>query len=144
MHFELATVISCGPGGCRVMPLSGGEAFEARFSALVFKRVRILPGQLVAVDMSPAVPEIAWRWYRVQIVESNERGVIVQERERQLSAVRVPGLETSGAAGDELWVTGMSGQWELHDRVVDGKPADPSRLREKVIPRIAGLLAGLE
>lgn len=144
MQFELATVISCEPGGCRVMPLSGGTAFEARYSALVLNRVKILPGQLVAVDMQPAVPEIAWRWYRVRIVESGERMVTVQERERQLSAVRVPGLETAGGLGDEMWVTGMSGEWELHDRVVNGRPADPSRLEAVIFPRIASLLASSE
>ena len=37
-------------------------------------------------------------------------------------------------------MTGMDGVWEVHDTVVDGKPADPARLREKVFPRIAALL----
>ena len=141
MQFELATVISCHPHGCRVLPVAGGSALETRYSELVQDRVRILPGQLVAVDLQPAVPEVVWRWYRTQVVEPGEQVVIVQERERQLSAVRVAGLETAAGAGDETWVTGMDGVWELHDRVLDGKPSDPSRLREKVIPRIAGILA---
>jgi len=141
MQFELATVISCGPNGCRVAPVSGGQEFETRYSVLVQDRVKIRPGQLVAVDMEPALPEVAWRWYRARVVEPGERLVIVEERERRLSAARVPGLETSDSVGDEIWVTGMEGSWELHDRVVDGKPANPARLREKVFPRIAAQLS---
>ena len=144
MQFELAMVISCDPGGCRVMPVNGDTALDARYSAKVLNRVRILPGQLVAVDMEPAVPEVAWRWYRARIVEAGESQVTVQERERQRPVARVPGMETGASMGDEVWVTGMHGVWELHDRVVDGKPANPSRLQEKVIPRIAGILSGGE
>ena len=102
MRLELATVISCSPSGCRVNPLSDDAAFETRYSALVQNRVKILPGQLVAVDVDPAVPEVAWRWYRARVVETGELAVIVQERERPLSAARVPGLETSGNPGEEL------------------------------------------
>jgi hypothetical protein len=141
MSFELATVISCSPSGCWVAPVDEGSAFETRYSKLVQDRVKIRPGQLVAVDMEPAIPEVAWRWYRVQVVESGEGQVIVQERERQLSAARVPGLETPGQPGDETWVTGMESGWELHDRVLDGKPSDPARLRKEVLPRITVLLS---
>lgn len=141
MQLELATVISCDSTGCRVAPVTGGPAFQTRYSRLVQDRVRILPGQLVAVDREPAVPEVAWRWYRARMVEPGERQVIVQDRERQLAAARVPGLETTGQAGDDLWITGMENGWELHDRVVDGKPSDVTRLQERVLPRIAALLA---
>lgn len=141
MQFELAIVITCDPDGCRVIPVDGDLSIKTRYSALVQDRVKIRPGQLVAVDMEPAVPEVAWRWYRAQIVEPGVHLVIVQERERQLTAARVPGLVTGDSVGDEVWVTGMEGVWELHDRVVDGNPSDPSRLREKIFPRIASLLA---
>lgn len=141
MRFELATVISCGADGCRVTPVDGGPAFEARYSALVRDKIRILPGQMVAVDMQPKVPEVAWRWYRARVVEQNERQVIVDERERRQAAARVTGLETEAGVGDEVWVTGMDAGWELHDRVIDGKPSAPDRLREKALPRIAELLA---
>ncbi len=141
MQLELATVISCGPSGCLVTPLAAGPAFETRYSALVQDRVKIRPGQLVAVDMQPEVPEVAWRWYQARVVDPDDTLVIVQERERQLAAAQVPGLETDSSAGDFLWITGMDGVWELHDRVVEGKPAQPSRLREKVFPRIEALLS---
>jgi hypothetical protein len=141
MQLELATVISCTPDGCRVTPVADGPAFETRYSALVQDRVKIRPGQLVAVDMEPPVPEVAWRWYQAQVVEPGADLVIVAERERQLNAARVPGLETTAGAGDVLWVTGMEGVWELHDRVAAGKPAHPARLRERVFPRIEALLA---
>jgi hypothetical protein len=139
MHLELATVISCDPSGCRVMLVSGGPVIETRYSAMVQDRVKIRPGQLVALDMEPAIPEVAWRWYPARVVKPGESMVIVQERERQLSAARIPGLETSYDVGDEIWVTGMKGVWELHDRVVEGKPSDPARLKEKVFPRIVTL-----
>ena len=113
---------------------------ETRYSALVQDRVKIRPGQLVALDMEPLIPEVAWRWYRARVVQAGEREVVVQERERQLSAALLPDLETAHGVGDEIWVTGMDGGWELHDTVVDGKPSDPSRLREKIFPRIVQLL----
>jgi hypothetical protein len=141
MHLELATVISCSPNGCLVTPVDGRPAFETRYSALVQDQVKIRPGQLVAVDMEPDLPEIAWRWYQVRIVEPDDTLVLVQERERQLAAAQVPGMEITGSVGDLLWVTGMEGVWELHDQVVDGKPARPSQLREKVFPRIEALLS---
>ena len=142
MHLELATVLSCDLEGCRVTPVAGGpavetgSAFDTRYSALVLNRVKILPGQLVAVDMDPGVPEIAWRWYRTRVVEPDGEKIIVQERERQLNAVIISSIEIPVSVGDELWVTGMSGVWEIHDRVVDGKPMHPARLLAKVIPRI--------
>lgn len=143
MQLELATVISCSPTGCRVKPLDGSPEYETNYSALVLGRVRIYPGQLVAVDMSPAVPEIAWRWHKVTIVEAHEDQVLVQDRERQMPALRIPGMETDAHPGDEVWVTGMAGaqSWELHDRVVGGQPTNPARLREVVLPRIADQLA---
>ena len=141
MRLELATVISCEPGGCRVMPLGSQQAIDTRYSALVLNRVRILPGQLVAVDMETDVPEVAWRWYRARVVESSESLLLVQDRERQISAARVAGLETAETPGDEVWVTGMSNGWEVHDRVADGVPADPDRIREQVLPKIASILA---
>ena len=88
------------------------------------------------------MPEVAWRWYRGRIVEPGEDRVIVQERERQLCAARVPGMGTTDNLGDEVWITGMEGVWELHDNIQDGKPAHPSRLREAVFPRISVILSG--
>lgn len=140
MRLELATVISCGPDGCLVTPLADGPAIETRYSDLVKDRVKIRPGQLVAIDIEPAVPEVAWRWYAARVVDAGELVVTVQERERLLNAARVPGLDVSTRVGDTLWVTGMGGTWEIHDRVVDGKPADPSRMGEIVLPRVAKVL----
>ena len=154
MHLELATVLSCDDEGCRVTPVAAGpagagglavasgSAFDTRYSALILNRVKILPGQLVAVNMDPGVPEIAWRWYRTRVVENAGEYITVQERERQLSAVDAYGVEALLHAGDEVWVTGMSGVWEIHDGVVDGKPSNPARLVEDVIPRIALQLSG--
>ncbi len=141
MQLKLATVISCGPSGCQVAPLDGGPVFETRYSALVQDRVKIRPGQLVAVDMAPVVPEVAWRWYPVRLVESGEEVVVVQERERRLNAALVPGLVIAADVGELFWVTGMEGVWELHDEVLEGKPAHPSRLRDVVLPRIETLLS---
>ena len=140
MRLELATVISCGPDGCLVTPLADGPAIETRYSDLVKDRVKIRPGQLVAIDQDPPVPEIAWRWYPARVVDAGEVVVTLQERERQLNAARVPGLDISPRVGDTLLVTGMAGTWEIHDRVVDGRPVDPSQMSEKILPRVAKVL----
>ena len=78
------------------------------------------------------------------MVEPGEHLVLVQDRERQISAARVPGLDIGDGVGDEVWLTGVDGAWEVHDRVVNGNPSDPARMREKVLPRIAVMLAEME
>ena len=140
MHLELATVISCDPHGCRVTSVAGGQTYETRYSALVQDRVKIRPGQLVAVDLDPAVPEVAWRWYPAHIIETGEQHMVVEERERQMTVVQAPEMEIATEVGDHIWMTGMQGIWELHDRVVDGKPSNPAQLKEKVFPRNENLL----
>jgi hypothetical protein len=140
MQLELATVISCDPHGCRVTPVAGGQTYETHYSALVQDRVKIRPGQLVAVDLDPAVPEVAWRWYKAHIIETGEQQIVVKERDRYLTVVNAPQMELAAEVSDLIWVTGMQGTWELHDRVVDGKPSDPAQLQEKVLPRIETLL----
>jgi hypothetical protein len=90
------------------------------------------------------VPEVSWRWHRARVVETGASAVLVQDHDRQISVTRMPGLEVQVGVGDEVFVTGFGGDMELHDRVVGGNPSDPSRLREKVFPRIAQFLAKVE
>lgn len=140
MQLELATVISCDHHGCHVTPVAAGQTYKTRYSAFVQDRIKIRPGQLVAVNLDPAMPEVVWRWYPAYIIETGEQRIVVKERERYLNVVQAHEMEFAAEVGDLIWVTGMQGIWELHDRIVDGKPSDPAQLQEKVFPRIETLL----
>ncbi len=145
MHLELAVVLTCDADGCRVKPVESGAEYTARYSAMIRARgLGIHPGQLVAVDMDPPVPEISWRWHRVKVIETGESQVMVDNRGQQISAARVPGLPVTIQPGDEVWITGLGGDFELHGQVVDGNLANPAHMREKILPRVVRLLAEMQ
>ena len=60
-ELSLAVARRCGPDGCDVEALLGGATYLAGYSAAVRDRIRVRPGDLVAVD--PAGPHIVWRWW---------------------------------------------------------------------------------
>ena len=70
----LALVRACHPGGCDVEPLAGGPVVAADYSDAVRDRIRVRPGDLVAVD--PAGPTVVWRWWS-GTVEALGAGVAV-------------------------------------------------------------------
>ena len=142
LKLELAIAEICSPEGCQVNMIADGRSLAARYSALVQDRIKIRPGQMVAVDLSPEYPEIVWRWYRTQVVEVTAEGVSVNDRGvRQLAAAWVAGLESDLPTGAEAWVSRLEDTWEIHDRVLNGAPAHPDRLRDLVLPRIAAALS---
>lgn len=57
----LAVARSCGPDGCEVEPLGGGGLRTAGYSDAIRDRIRVRPGDLVAIEGSG--PTIAWRWW---------------------------------------------------------------------------------
>ena len=68
MELTLAIVESCTDDGCRVKILEDDSSIETNFSAPVRDhRIRIRPGQLVAVDTSKEIPETVWRWVRTTV-----------------------------------------------------------------------------
>lgn len=137
MKLELAIVIACSDTGCHVNPLEGDALIEVRFSSLVQNRIMIQPAHLVAIDMSANTPEIVWRWLRAAVIELNADIVVVDDMQGHPGKVsRVPDLPLTLALDDEVWVCSTGRAFEVHDIIVNGKPAHPNRLLEYIVPII--------
>ncbi len=135
MNLDFGITLECGPEECRVAKLDGGEPVTVRYSERARANIRIFPGQLVAVDLNSAVPEVVFRWHHFpvkklngdKIVLDNTRGLLVE-------AVLAPGLEANPQPGDLVFATvaapgGQGGQSEILDTSVDGRPAHPAFVR---------------
>lgn len=155
MKLELAIAKSCSPSSCKVELLHDSSVIEARYSAPVQDTIKIRPRELVAVDVSEEHPEVVYRVARLGAVERMEGdrvGVLrlngAGEAMADQHGVRVHyvpptgGLEATFAPGDEVFFT-AGAEGELLDVAVDGRPAQPERLRAKFFPRIIQLYAKL-
>ena len=79
MELALGVVRSCGPDGCDVDPLGGGTSWSAGYSDAVRDRIRVRPGDLVAIDL--AGPTVVWRWWSGTVeARHDDRGTITVSR----------------------------------------------------------------
>lgn len=137
MDLELAVTISCTDTGCQVKLLRSDEVIETRYSDTVRDRIQIEPQQLVAIDMGLPTPEIIWRWIRAIVLEVNDSSVGIEDYWGHIGFVsRVAALPLSLSIADEVWCCNTDKDHEVHDRIVDGKPANPHQLLEYITPII--------
>lgn len=142
MNLELAVTINCTETGCQVQLVQSGDIVTARYSALVYDRIRIRAQQLIAMDWTPPIPEIVWRWVHATVVEVNENSVGIDDCMGKLGyASRVGKLPLCLSVGDEVVFCNTDQELEVHDLVVDGKPAHPDRLLEYITPIIKRIYA---
>jgi hypothetical protein len=142
LKLTLAVAETCGPESCQVRMVDDGRSITARYSALVLNRLKIRPGQLVAIDLDPAEPEVAWRWHQARVLETTPTGArIMDPGGHQFDAIQVPGLETSLTAGDEIWVTGFEETFEIHAKIINGEPERADRVKALVLPRVVEALS---
>lgn len=150
MDLSLATVLDCAPTGCQVQPLDAPAPLFAHYSRLVVGRIRIQPGQLVALDRSGGAPEIVWRWFRGPVRMLADGFAVVDYRPYQagsrcpLGVVRVPEhLLAAVAVGDEIFYNHAhdSSEGAIAAVVVDGRPADPGRIAADLFPAIEQVYA---
>ena len=155
MNLELAIAKSCSSSGCKVQLLNDSSVIEARYSAPVHNTVKIRPRELVAVDVSADHPEVVYRVARLGAVERLEGDRVGVLRLNAAGEVMVDqhgtrvhyvppteGLDATFSPGDEVFFT-AGAEGELLDVAVDGRPAQPERLRAKFFPRIIELYAKL-
>ena len=136
--------MSCTSDGCEVLLLDTDARVDTQYSARVRDRIKIRPKQLVAVDTAEGVSEIVWRWYRTRVMEVAEQNLLVDDRGvRSLRAERVGELSVIAQVDEEVWVCGVGqpGNWEVHDRVVDGIPERADRLGAFMFPKIEAVYA---
>ncbi len=143
MNLGLAVTISCTEMGCQVQWVGSGDVVTTNYSALVRERINIRAQQLVAIDRNPPIPEIVWRWVKATVIEVNEGTVGIDDCMGKLGfATRVASLPLRLSIGDEVWFCNTDQDLEVHDLVVDGKPAHPERLLEYITPIIERVYAG--
>ena len=147
MNLELAIVEACDPRGCRVRPVGGKDSLTVRYSARVQNRIRIRCGDLVAVDLAPAQPELVWRWWRVEVLPPlgdalGPNQVIVGDR-GVAAVARVGRPALSLEPGDRAWIMKTEEEVVILDRELDGQPEAPDWVRHHYLPLVARACAGM-
>jgi hypothetical protein len=145
LNLQLAVAETCESDRCQVTLIDDGRSLTALYSAQMINKMKIYPGQLVAINMDAAEPEIAWRWHRVRVREISAQAASVEDPVgRRIEVVRVPGLADTGLTiGDEVWITGFdpAKAMEIHARIVDNRPSQVDRLKALILPRVAEQVA---
>ena len=143
MNLKLAISEECNPDGCRVKMLSDGSVLEALYLARMKGRVVVHPGQLVALIMDLATPEISWRWHRLVVVEPLPGGALLDERGlRQLPATLAPGLTLELVPGQTVFTNGnQEGACEIHAALVGDQISQPEQFDAVILPGIQAILA---
>ena len=135
MNLELAVTVNCTDMSCQVKLIRSDEVIQTKYSDLVHDRIRIEPQQLVAIDTSLQIPEIIWRWVRAIVIEVNDSSVGIKGGSGKVDfASRVAELPLNLSIGDEVWFCSTDQALEVHDLIVEGKPAHPRRLLEYITP----------
>jgi hypothetical protein len=145
MRLELAVVVSCTENDCVVRSIQSDTQIDAEYSNKVRGRIRIEPGQLVAITRETEPPLVVWRWVPVKVDEiAGDRVIVSGEIHKKVSVANVleAGLELK--PGDEAWVCGTPSDKELHDKIAEGKPENPDRLLAYIQPTIEEIYMNAE
>lgn len=144
MELELAIALACGPEGCQVRYVESGATQETPYADQVRDRIKVRPGDLVAVDRAATPARLVWRWWQGR-VEAIDRGQAKVSRNvtqagpddprRALIDVAL-GAAWQGqvAPGDFVYYGGETKA--VLDVVRAGVPSRPARLREEHFPAI--------
>ncbi|HEX2909699.1 MAG TPA: hypothetical protein VH186_02755 [Chloroflexia bacterium] len=139
MKLTLAIALDCFPTECRVQLVDSGETQTVHYAAPVQARLKIYPGQLVALDTNPAIPEIVYRWHYVKVEQLKGDTAVIKDHQGQLvELVNAPGLPETPQVGDWVFATlgGNVAPSELFDIAVDGRPAHPAFLSDYAFPKV--------
>jgi hypothetical protein len=151
MNLQLAIAESCSPDGCQVKLLSDGRSLNALYLARMKGRVIVHPGQLVALNMDAqpegqsAVPEISWRWHRLQVIEARPGGALLDDRGlRQVTGTVAPGLTLDLQPGQTVFTNGnQEGACEIHGLLLGDQLAQLEQFEQVILPRILAILASM-
>jgi hypothetical protein len=140
MKLDLAVVLSCTNTGCLVSLVHNDKQIETRYSALVKDRIKIHSKQLVTLDKSVDPPEIVWRWVRAKADKFEDDRVIVSDGKCKLvSVASVQELDLDIQLDDDVWVCSVGNDYEVHDKITDGKPEHPEKLLVYIEPMIISI-----
>ena len=137
MNLKLAIVKSCSETGCRVITLDSNSPLNVNYSKLVQDRIKIRPGQMVALNTETNPPEIVWRWIRTAVFELTADVIVVDDMQGHPAQVsRVNELPLILSENDEVWACSTGSNFEVHDIIMDEKPTKPNRLIKYITPII--------
>ncbi|MGI8969878.1 MAG: hypothetical protein ACR2HB_04065, partial [Dehalococcoidia bacterium] len=147
MDLELAVAESCNSVACRVRYVDDQTALDAQYSAPVQDRIKIRPGDLVAVDRSVNPVALVWRWRHGTVEQVNGDSVTVQIRVTQrrpddpdrasVELVLPEGLKEAVTAGDTVFFDhGGEGGGVILDVARNGMPAHAASVRSQAFPAI--------
>ena len=137
MKLKLAIVRSCNDVGCTVAPLDNDSPIEVNYSRLVQNRIKIRPGQMVALNIEGNPPEIVWRWIRAAVIDLKPDVIVIDDKQGHPAQVNlVNELPLTLSEVDEVWACGTGSNFEIHAMIVDGKPTKPNRLLKYITPII--------
>lgn len=145
MKLTLAIALDCSPTECKAQLLESGGVVLAQYSAPVQARIKTMPGQLVALNLNPARPEVVYRWHPGTVRQFKGDKVVVDDQHCSLIEARcAPGLEVDLQIDEWVFVSfGYAGRWEVADLAVDGHPAHIEYLSNYAFPRIEQLYRDL-
>ena len=109
-------------------------------------RVIVYPGQLVALNMDMAVPEISWRWHRLKVIEVQPGGALLDDRGlRQVTGTIAQGLALDLKPGQTVFTNGnQEGSCEIQALLLgDDQIARPEQFEQLILPRITAILASM-
>lgn len=145
MNLQLAIAEACGPDGCQVMLLSDERILDALYLPRMKGRVIVHPGQLVALNMDQSIPEISWRWHRLQVVAATPDGALLDDRGlRQVNGTVAPGLALELQPGQTVFTNGnQEGACEIHGLWLGDHLAQQTQFERVILPRIVAILANM-
>ncbi len=148
MQLELAIATACEPSRCRVNIVEHHRTIDAAYGARVLNRIRVRPGDLVALDMAENPPAVVWRWWHGTVRSLSGDDVQIERR----VAVHAPGdpetatlvatlpsaLRGRAGVGDTVYFIGHGGEGTTVVGVAGASgPAEPARLRDELLPGVA-------
>lgn len=150
MDVELATVVDPTNIQCRVQLFDESTPTDARYTPKMQERgVVIRPCHIVVVDRGNDPREIVWRIGTVTTVEKMDgETVTYNDGYRPARTVRFKDerpenerWETPITVGDKVFIAGLD-ELTVRDRVADGRPAHPERLRMAYVQTTEGYAHG--
>jgi len=150
MDLELATVVDPTNIQCRVQLFDESTPTDARYDSKMQERsVVIRPCHIVVVDRGSEPREIVWRIGTMTTVERMEgETVTYNDGYRPARTVRFKDerpederREAPITVGDTVFIAGLD-ELTVRDRVVDGRPAHPERLRRAYVQTTEGYAHG--
>ncbi|MCP4543900.1 MAG: methyltransferase domain-containing protein [Chloroflexi bacterium] len=137
MDLELAIASSCTEKGCQVQFVDSGVQVNADYAELFIEhRIAVNPGDLAVVDRGTNPPQVVYRLPLAQVERLEDENILVHAVCGHFKPqTPVHGLETNVALGDYVFIA--FGQ--VHDVSIDGRPANPERLRAVFFPMIQAL-----